>query len=332
MVDLASHGGDIYRYERDVVDFSANINPLGLPPGIKKAIYSNLDKILHYPDPKAGKTTEKIAEYWRIDKENILLGNGTSELIYLIVSCFQPKTVSIPVPTFSEYELATKRIGSSIRFLRLDELESSNMEDMFFLCNPNNPTGNLFLGRIENKQAKLIVVDECFMDFLPDQKEHTSIWKSVKSRNLIVLRTFTKFFAMPGLRIGYLIGHKEIVEKLRQYQAPWSTNCLAQMAAELVLSDTDYIKKTHRLIEKERNFLFEQLDKIDGLKPYPSVANFLLVKTKNSSLNLKESLIKKQILIRDCSNFRGLSDRYIRVAVRLHKENLQLLAGLGEVL
>jgi threonine-phosphate decarboxylase len=336
MVDLAAHGGDVYRYGDGMVDFSANINPLGLPPGIKKAIYSNLDKILYYPDPAARNVGQKIAEYWGIAEDNILLGNGSAELIYLIFSCFRPKTTSIPIPTFSEYELAAKNVESKIRFLKLEEKEGFRFKenpscDILFLCNPNNPTGNLLFKNLKVAE-RLVVVDECFMDFLPDQKDHTSIWKAAKSRNLIVLRSFTKFFAIPGLRIGYLIGHREMVEKLRRYQPPWSTNCLAQIAAGLILNETGYIEKTHRLIEKERDFLFEQLAKIDGLKPYPSVANFLLVKTKKGSLNLKESLIKRQILIRNCSNFRGLSDRYIRVAVRSHKENLQLLAGLAEVL
>lgn len=337
MVDLAAHGGDVYRYGKGVIDFSANINPLGLPKSIKKAIYGNLDKILHYPDPAARNVREKIAEYWGMACENILLGNGSAELIYLIFSCFRPKTAAIPVPTFSEYELAARRAGSRIQFLKLKEEEGFRLNqdptgsDILFVCNPNNPTGNLIFEDLRGME-RLVVVDECFMDFLPDQKDHTLIWQAAKSRNLIVLRTFTKFFAMPGLRIGYLIAHKEIINKLRQHQPPWNTNCLAQIAAEIILNDTGYIEKTHRLIEKERNFLFERLAKIDGLRPYPSVANFLLVRTENSSLDLKESLIKRQILIRDCSNFRGLSDRYIRVAVRLRKENLQLLAALKEVL
>ncbi|GAH61521.1 unnamed protein product [marine sediment metagenome] len=140
---------------------------------------------------------------------------------------------------------------------------------------------------------------------------------------------------MPGLRIGYLIAHKEIIARLRQHQPPWNTNSLAQLAAELILNDKEYIKKTHKLVEKERKFLFEQLARIEGLRPYPSVTNFLLVKIERAGItsrSLKELLLKKGILIRDCSNFRNLNDKYIRIAVRTHRENLRLLAVLKEVL
>ena len=248
--------------------------------------------------------------------------------------------MTIPAPTFSEYEIAARNVGSSIQFLELKEEEGFRLtldgdeSEMAFLCNPNNPTGNLLFEDLR-VSGDLVVVDECFMDFLPNQEKHTLIRKAVKAKNLIVLRTFTKFFCLPGLRIGYLIAHKEIVDKLRQHQPPWSTNALAQMAAALILSDDSYAKETHRLIEKERSFLFGQLDKIEGLRPYPSVANFLLIKIERpgiSSRPLKESLLEKGVLIRDCSNFRGLSNSYIRIAVRSHKENLQLLAALDEVL
>jgi len=348
MANLAfSHGGNIYevkrKFKKEVVDFSANINPLGLPPALKRALCEGLDKIRHYPDPGARGITESIAKYWEISDENILLGNGSVELIYLIMYSYRPKTTFIPVPTFSEYERAAKMVNSKVQFLKLKEKQGFsfnsghfNKADTFFICNPNNPTGNLILKNpslIERLADKLLVVDEAFMDFLPNQKDYTLIWRAVKNRKIIVLRTFTKFFSLPGLRIGYIVAHKEVINKLRQHQVPWSINSLAQIAAEKILNNKEYISKTYTLIEKERSFLLRRLAKIRRLKVYPSVANFLLIKIEKpgiTSKSLKELLIKKGVLIRDCGNFRNLGDNYICVAVRTHKENLKLLAALKD--
>lgn len=340
---LALHGGDVFRY-KDVIDFSANINPLGIPTNIKRALCRNIDRILHYPDITSYSITQRIAEYWGIDSENILLGNGSASLIYLLAFYYKPKNVAIPCPTFSEYELGVRNIGSKIHFLKLKEEDgfefkegSFGKPDILFLCNPNNPTGNLIFKDASGLYgfANRLIVDECFMDFLPNQKDYTLIWRAIKDERIIVLRSLTKFFSLPGLRIGYLIGHKEIVSKIRKYQPPWSINTLAQIAGELILNDKEYIEKTHRLIEKERKFLFRQLKIIKGLKPYPSVCNFLLIKIETQSItskSLKEALIKKGILIRNCSNFRGLSDRYIRVAIRTRHENQKLLIALRDVI
>ena len=343
------HGGNIYQaqrqYKRKFLDFSANINPLGLTPQIKEAIYKNFGSILHYPDPEAKNITRKIAQYWGIKEENVLVGNGSIELIYLIVSTFKPKTTLIPIPTFSEYERAARCIKSKINFLRLKEklrfeLPSAkiNQADILFLCNPNNPTGNLILTDyriIEKLPIKLVVIDEAFMDFLPDEKKHTLVWKAQKNKRIIVLRTFTKFFALAGLRIGYLVAHQSIVNKLRQYKIPWSVNSFAQLAAELILADKEYIRKARQLIEQEKKFLFNELAKIKKLTPYPSAANFLLIKisdAKFTSSLLREKLIQNGILIRDCANFRGLNNKFIRVAVRSHNENLKLVEALKEAI
>jgi threonine-phosphate decarboxylase len=346
----SEHGGNIYKVKRefrkDIIDFSASINPLGVPSSVKKAIYKNFNTVLYYPDPEARNITQKIAQYWRIKEENILVGNGSIELIYLIMYAFKPKTTVVAVPTFSEYESAARCIKSKIRFIRLKEKDNYKLEDskiskadILFLCNPNNPTGNLILNGsqiIGKLPGKLIVVDEAFMDFLPDEKCRTLIWEAKESKNIVVLRTFTKFFALPGLRIGYLIAHKDVIRTLRQYQIPWSVNVFAQVAARIMLHNKSYINKTRLLIEKERGFLFNEITKIKGLNPpYPSVTNFLLIKIENKNLTsslLVKRLIHKGILIRDCANFRGLNNRFIRIAVRSHKENLKLLEALGEVI
>lgn len=343
-----AHGGNIYEvkreYKKDVIDFSANINPLGLPAGIKKALCKNFNKILHYPESQPKKLQRKIAQYWGISEENILLGNGSVELIYLIAHTFKPKIAAIPAPSFCEYQRAAKSVGSRIRFLKLKEREGFKFNlshlpyaDMLFFCNPNNPTGNLIAENsdfIEKLSYKLNVVDEAFMDFLPDEKKHTLIRLAQKNKRFIVLRTLTKFFALPGLRIGYLAAHRDIIDKLKCHLPPWNTNCLAQIAAELILSEKEYIKKTRKFMAEEREFFFEQLSQINGLKFYPTAVNFVLIKIKDKDITssiLVKKLIEKGILVRDCSNFRGLSNEFIRIAIRSHNENLKLLAELREL-
>jgi len=345
---MFKHGGNIYGIKKkrpeEIIDFSANINPLGLPLQLKKAVCENFNRILHYPDPEARGITRAISEYWKIKKENILVGNGSVELIYLIASCFKPKTTLIHAPTFSEYERAARTVKSKIKILRLKEGEGFSFNisgigslDMLFLCNPNNPTGNLLFnaGRIIDKlPVKLAVIDEAFMDFLPNQKDHTLIPRAVKSKKIVALRTLTKFFALPGLRIGYLVAHKEIVNRLKEYQPPWSVNSLAQLAGQIILTDKGYIRKTCDLIVKERNFLFKQIEKSEGLKAYPSFANFVLIKIEKKDLTstyLAKRLIKKGLLVRDCVNFKGLGNKFIRIAVRIRKENLKLLRSLNSI-
>ncbi|MFH1797802.1 MAG: threonine-phosphate decarboxylase CobD [Candidatus Omnitrophota bacterium] len=343
------HGGNIHKAERDgrkkVLDFSANINPLGIPSVVKEKVYKNFDKVLHYPDPEAEDVTGKIAEYLGIEKKNILIGNGSVEFIYLLMNVYRPRTVLIPVPVFSEYERAARNAGSKVYFLRLKEKHNFKMSpvrpreaDIIFAANPNNPTGNFIaenFKEIEKAAGRLIIVDEAFMDFVEKQKKYSLVQKAVKNKKIIVLRTLTKFFAMPGLRIGYVVAHENIIRKLKAYQTPWSVNSLAQLAAEKVLDDRDYIRKTHELIQKERTFLYGALGKIAGIKTYPSVVNFILIKIERKDITskvLRECLMKKGILIRDCGNFRGLSDKYIRVAIRSRKENLKLISALRKVM
>ncbi len=342
MENLYQHGGNIYEVkQRSVLDFSANINPLGIPPRVKKLLSKQLKDLIHYPDPEAHRLVAALVRYWKVKEENVLVGNGSTELIYLILNAFQPDKVILPAPSFAEYERAARISGSRIRFIYMLEgegfcLNFSHVDncDMLFMCNPNNPTGNLIVNNradIKNIPVKRIVIDEAFMDFVPDEKRYTFILEAVRSKKIIVLRTLTKFFALPGLRVGYLIAHRDIIRFLKEYQIPWSVNVLAQEVAGAVLHDKQYIDKTRFLIEKEREFLFRGLSAINGLLPYPSVANFILVKIKDSLMSaakLRQNLIHKGILIRDCANFRGLNNKYFRIAVRLRADNLRLLEVL----
>jgi len=343
--DLYKHGGNIYeikrRYRKDVIDFSANINPLGIPLRVKKLLRQEVDSLSHYPDPESHDLKIALARYWGVREENVLVGNGSTELIYLIFNAFQPAIVTLPAPSFSEYERAARISKKKVRFICLSAENDFSINtrwikdcDMLFLCNPNNPTGNLLVenyASVGDIPANRIVIDEAFLDFAEDEKERTFIPEAARSKRFIVLRTLTKLFALPGLRVGYLIAHQDIIRTLKKHQMPWSVNVLAQRAAECALKENAFMQRSKQLIEKERFFLYESLSRIKRFKPYPSVTNFILVKIEDrriTSMRLKERLLKKGILIRDCANFRGLDKQFIRVAVRTHKENMQLMQAL----
>ncbi|MCG2711155.1 MAG: aminotransferase class I/II-fold pyridoxal phosphate-dependent enzyme, partial [Candidatus Omnitrophica bacterium] len=210
--------------------------------------------------------------------------------------------------------------------------------DMFLFGNPNNPTANLIFNEkagVEKIPAKMIVADEAFMDFLPQEKSLSLIKKAVKNKRIIVLRTFTKFYSMPGLRLGFMAAHKDIIARVRKIQVPWTCNMLAQIAAVDLLKQRDYMEKTRSLIGKERVWLAAELAKIKSFKIFPSCVNFLLVRIKDkrrNALGLKKLLFEKGIIIRNCSNFRGLDSSFFRVAVRLRQENRILIKMLQEIL
>jgi len=344
------HGGNLSKaekiYGKGLIDFSANINPLKIPKKLKKTLFSKFEQILNYPDPDSERLVGRIAEFWGIDKSNVLIGNGSAELIYLITCAYRPRTAIIPVPTFSEYERALRLVKSDITFLPLKEknkfcFENSKIKcshDICIICNPNNPTGNLLIKDREEfgiGPKKLLVIDEAFMDFLPDQEEHTLIREAARNKKMIVMRSFTKFFAIPGLRIGYVVADSRVIKKLKKSQPPWNVNSLAQMAAEQVLDDEEYVLKTYKLIEREREFLLKNLFRFDCLKCFESSANFILlkiVKEARRSRDLKTRLAKRGVLVRSAENFRGLNDKYIRIAVRSREENLKLIEALEKVL
>ena len=286
---IFSHGGKIYetekKYKRRFIDFSASINPLGIPRNIKNKIFREFDRVLHYPDQRD--TIKTISDYLGIKSENVLVGNGSSEFIYLLFQALSPKTVTIPEPTFSEYERAAGINGCRVKFLEMEaekfSLNLSEMDnsDMIFLCNPNNPTGNLIIksyDEIKNLPQEFIVIDETFIDFLPDFRRRTFIRYAVKDKRIIIIRSFTKIFAMPGLRTGYVIADKNVIRLLKNHQVPWNVNSIGLIAAKFMLKNKNYIKTTLKTIEKEKKYLFGEISRTDCFMPYPSVANFLLIK------------------------------------------------------
>lgn len=366
---LEPHGGNIYRFmeERtikmdDIIDFSASINPLGVPKSVIEKVKDNIKYLYHYPDPDTKQLTQAIGKHLGIDPQSIICGNGSTELIYLIVRALKPEKVLIPIPTFSEYERAfkglhpEKNIKEKISYLILWEKNGFEINpekfiaamsgndssatyksslttsvDMAFLCNPNNPPGGLMkkedvLKIVEAaKNLKCyLVVDEAFIDFIP---EESMIKEAQNNPYLIVLRSMTKFYALSGMRIGYGVFPSTILDTIRKHKEPWTVNTLAQLAGITALNDAAYNSQTFKVIRSEKKTL-EDGFKVLGITYFPSSANFYLIKHDNAQ-KIITALRNKGIMVRDCSNFMGLDGSYMRVAVKSNKENMKLLKELA---
>lgn len=350
------HGGNVFTVARalgvrpeEIIDFSASINPLGVGPRVREALLSSFSQLTHYPDADLVELNLALAAYHNLDPGHIAAANGSTELIYLLPRLISGRKALIVAPAFSEYAKALTREGWDVAYhellgkedfaLSLDRLERHLGQgfDALFLCNPGNPTGTLLSpGTIKEvynlcrQSGTFLVLDEAFMDFCEDY----SAKHLVSSGGGVILRSMTKFFAIPGLRLGYAIGSPELVADLTALREPWSVNTPAQVAGVAALEDSGYRFQTLQLIGEERAFLAAGLGALAGLKVHPSAANYLLVETGPglSATELRESLLPLGILIRDCSNFQGLDKRYFRVAVRSRSENEQLLRQLERVL
>jgi threonine-phosphate decarboxylase len=360
------HGGNVYKAARDlgiperrIIDFSASINPLGISKRVRVAITENLDGLVHYPDPDADDFRWAVSRLHGITPGMILPGNGSTELIYLLPRALKPKSVLVTSPTFSEYERAC-RVGSESRVMKYELRKENNFAieadafiaamkggrdpelqtpdaklkcDMAFLCNPNNPTGHalqrtdvLKIADAAREMKCVLVVDEAFIDFIPEN----SVACHVKDYpNVIVLRSLTKFYALTGLRIGYAVLSGELLAAINEFREPWTVNNLAQAAARAAFDDQKYIEETEAHMAKEKEYL-ENAFQGHGITFYPSSANFYLLKLDRASA-IVSKLRGRGILVRSCSNFWGLDDSYIRVAVRSHEHNELLLKELAEL-
>ena len=353
------HGGNIYRLaeelkmqERTIIDFSASINPLGVSKKIKTELRKQLKYLHNYPDPDARRLRKRLAQHHGIDPEMILCGNGSTELIYLASRALKPKSVLIPAPTFSEYERtiligqdpATTEQRAQIRYLvlkkedgfeiRPDEFIQAMQDkdcDMAFICNPNNPTGSLLkkdsvmqIAEAARALKCILVVDEAFIDFCP---EDSTINEVKNNPYLIVLRSMTKFYALSGLRLGYGVFPQHLIGRLKEYKEPWTVNNLAQRSGVVVLKDKVYRNETFRIVRYEKQFMEKGFKKL-GIDYIPSSVNYYLIRLDNAE-EVITSLRNKGILVRECSNFIGLDESYIRVAVKSHKDNARLLKELS---
>lgn len=357
MTKSFNHGGTVFASARslgiapeELLDFSANINPLGPAPGVREAVCSGFEKVLHYPDRESFELRQALAGVHRVTIDNLVVANGSTELIYLLPRLLPGARGLIIAPAFSEYSRALAQAewqtehlilspddGFALSLGKLAEKLAEGF-DLLFLCNPANPTGAILplsvireVQRLCRDAGTFLVLDEAFMDFREGESAKGLI---AESGGGIVLRSMTKFFAIPGLRLGYGIGHVDVIRQCADQLEPWSVNTPAQIAGVASLADAGYRERTVRSVSTERAALAQGLADLPGLAPFPSAANYLLVEMRNgfTAAELKSRLLDKRILIRDCSNYRGLDGRYFRVAVRSKEENRRLLDALGEVL
>lgn len=344
------HGGDIYNNKVNM-DFSVNINPLGIPHSVKEAMSDALSYADRYPDMACSGLKKAISEYFTqqgcsIQSEDVIPGNGASELFMAIAHALKPQKAVLLAPGFFGYEHVLRAVGCDIGYFLLDEQSDfspaarldalmdmlTDDTDIFFIANPNNPTGYLadstfmkqIIGHCKEKHI-YVVADECFMDFC--EKNYSVLPLLCDYDNLIVVRAFTKLFAIPGVRLGYMLSKNEAVRQKVQRNLPeWNVSVLAQMAGEACIRESEYIKETASYVSRQRRLLSDGLKKL-GFKVYKSDADFILFYSK---LPLYDILLNKGILIRDCSNYVGLSEGYFRVAVKTYDENVRLLKVIGE--
>lgn len=325
-----------------ILDFSASINPLGPPQSAIAAIQSHLSVLTAYPDPDYFSLRFALSQLHQLPPEWIIPGNGAAELLTwagrdlssLAVTC-------LLTPAFGDYWRSLKAFDATAIKCPLDwetgkfciptslDLSSSGL----LLNNPHNPTGKLFSREAIEPyldQFALVVVDEAFMDFLPPDEEQSLIGVVQNYPNLVIVRSLTKFYSLPGLRLGYAIAHPDRIKHWQQWRDPWSVNTLAVAAGVAVLQDREFQQQTLNWLKPAKSKLFQGLAALPGLQPYESAANFLLVQSAKSSSLLQEKLLKhSKILIRDCLSFPELGDRFFRVAVRSQEENQRLLEGLA---
>lgn len=351
MEQTLTHGGDWAGYEAEYggkpLDFSANVSPLGLPEGVRAAVISSLAQAENYPDPLCRSLRRAIAEAERADPDWCLCGCGAADLIYRAVLARRPRRALVTAPAFAEYETALDLVQCKISHyflkeetgfaLQEDFLGSITPEiDMVFLCQPNNPTGrtvshSLLAAALERcrEAGALLVVDECFCDFLDDPGAYTMKEFLSKYQNLLILKAFTKLYAMAGLRLGYcLCRDTALLAAMGRAGQPWAVSGPAQAAGMAALEEAEYVQTVRSLIAQERPWLAGELARL-GFQVISGEANYLLF---FSQTPLAESLRQQGILLRDCGNYKGLCDGWYRTAVRGHGDNLRLVAALEEVL
>jgi len=351
------HGGNIFDIARqletdpaNIIDFSASINPLGLSPMVKKAVICALDSLVHYTDNSHQEFKQALAHYHGLSTANICVANGSTEIIYHLPAMLPGKRALVISPSFNEYVRALSQQHWDVRHfilkpesnfsIDLEALQKTLSEgyDALYLCNPGNPNGTLYtLKTIEQiyslciASGTFLVLDEAFIDFCEDSSAKHFI---IRGDNGIVLRSMTKFFGIPGLRLGYALSSSTLAVRLDAMGGPWSVNTMALAAGVAALRDIAHNQQTIEYIRQERRNLFDRLKEFRQLKVYPSSANFILAEITEdmSAIELRDRLMHQRLLIRDCTNFMGLSPQFFRVAVRTAEENERLVTALKRIL
>lgn len=349
------HGADInsaaelYGLEADkIIDFSSNINSF-IVDSMDKIVAAGVGSLQKYPDIKYRRLRKNISEYLGVDDSQVIPGNGATEIIYLLMRNLSGR-LAIINPTFSEYRKGAEIAGLSVVDfvmdwkkdfkLDLDEIYRRKDEfDSIFICNPNNPDGSVReikkLLEFAEKEGKLLIVDETFIEFADSEKDRSLVNMVEKSKNLFIIRAVTKFFGIPGIRLGYGISsNRELLQKMYDEKEPWTINSFADSASDFIFKEEEYIRKSKEYFSKERVCMINEINKIDGIKAFNSDANFILVRFENRNvLDVKENLLKRAgLLIRDASNFIGLDSSFARVAIKNHEQNIVLVDAIRSVL
>lgn len=356
MAISSQHGGNILETAltlgvspHAIIDFSANINPLGMPESLKHAIINQMTVAEKYPDVEYRELHAALARHHDCPDEWVMAGNGETELIFALVNQLHPAKALLLTPGFAEYRRALMRIGCNIVDYALYEEEGFQPDerllealtpdlDCLFLCTPNNPTGLLvdkvLLMAIADRCQQMniaLILDEAFLDFVPSESGFIPLLAQYP--HLYVLRSLTKFFAIPGLRLGYLVSaNAPLVTRMKQQREPWTINAFAALAGEIILDDVDYIATTHRWLAEEQPRMLAELEALPQLKVWPPTANYLFMRCTNSRINLQQALLEHHILIRHCANYPGLSADYYRVAIKSSQANDRLIAALTQIL
>ena len=355
------HGSDLEKIQavygikkEDIISFSANVNPLGVSFRLRETLTAHIDAITSYPDREYTSLRKCIARYTGTDMDNIVVGNGSTELISLFIQITHPAKALIVGPTYSEYEREVAMGGGRSHYFSLTEekefeldvpaltCELSQGVDLLILCNPNNPTSSV-ITRDQmrtildycKKKSITVLVDETYIEFAEDIDAVTAVPLTEYYNNIIILRGISKFFAAPGLRLGYAIcGNRDLLKEINQKKNPWTINSLAAIAGEIMFTDQEYIAETRTLIAGERKRVSEELAKIPAYKVFPSHCNFCLVKIQKDTLTSEDvfdAAIRRNLMIRDCSTFPFLSNRYFRFCYMMPEQNDRLLAVLKEL-
>lgn len=353
-----NHGANLYdlssQYglkKEDFMDFSSNINPFGASKLAKEYIVNNIDKVSIYPDCEYLQLKTSISNYCNCSINNILLGSGATELISSFIETIKPKKSLLLSPAYSEYEkelskvkcnitkyFSKKEYDFSINIDNLIETINKDNYELIVICNPNNPTGFTFtkseIEKILNNTKAFIMVDETYIEFT-----NMSIYSSTSLvdiyQNLFIIRGTSKFFSTPGIRLGYgLISNNKIKNEMSSHLNLWNINIFASMMGEVMFNDSKFIENTYSLMIKERDYLINELNKFDDLKIYNSQGNFILCEIKSKSIiakDVREKLLPKRIIIRDCASFDGLDEYFFRVCILKHEENKLLIDNLKKI-
>ena len=357
------HGGDVYAAARElkrplaeILDFSASINPLGPSPEVWRAISRARQQLLHYPDPDCWALRQALAKRWQCDPAQIAVGNGSTELIHVLPRALGIRNLVAVQPTFSEYASAMERNGGQVMAIRVDRAQhyappidrlcqmlerratGRRAIDAVILCNPNSPTGQacraddiMRVARIAQRRGIWLIVDETFADYC---QERSLLPLAASWSRVIVLRSLTKFYGLPGLRVGYAVAARSVVERVHRFVPPWSVNAMGQVAALAALHDTAHAKKSLAFMKKERIRFSKGLSSIPGCMVMPAHANYIFLELSGGchASDVTARLRLEGILIRDCSSIPGATTGSIRVAVRSRRDNDRLLKSLIRLL